>query len=82
MYGKTFTETSRTRFAARIIVSLAGIALALFFLIQVFFTPFFASQERLWMNVFYLVIAAMGALLFYWAAFTDFDRSKFERFFG
>jgi hypothetical protein len=70
------------RFATRIMVSVIGFTIALYYLVQVISTPIFASEARVWANIPNLVMFFVGALIFYWGAFTDFDQSKHERFFG
>ena len=81
MARKTLTETSATRLAARIFVSLVGLAIAIFYLFKLVTAPIFPYPQQQWANVAYLVLIGMGCLAFYWAAFADFDRSKEEKFF-
>ena len=78
MAEKTLTK----RLVARIVVSLLGIAVALFYLFKFVNAPIFPYPQQQWTNAVHLVLAGMGGLVFYWASFTDFDRSKDEKFFG
>jgi protein-S-isoprenylcysteine O-methyltransferase Ste14 len=83
MYRKRFAEKSTVRrLALRIMVSIIGIAIALYYFSKVINAPVFPYPQQQWANVAYLILVAMGAILFYWASFTDFDRSRDEKFFG
>jgi len=78
MAEKTLTK----RMIARIIVSVVGLAIAIFCLFKLVNAPVFPYPQQQWANVQYLALMFVGALVFYWAAFTDFDRSRDENFFG
>jgi len=77
MAGKTLTK----RMVARISVSVFGLAIAIFCLFKLVSAPVFPYPQQQWVNVQYLALVFVGALVFYWATFTDFDRSKEEKFF-
>jgi len=78
-------EKTLPRFIARIVVSIFGAMLALFALFLVMSAPIDVPvdpyQQRQWANVFYMALVCLGSLLFYWSAFTNFDRNKIEKFF-
>ena len=75
-------RTLTKRLVVRIVVSLFGIGVALFYLFKVVNASFFPYPQQQWANVVRLALVGMGCLVFYWAAFTDFDRSEQEKFFG
>ncbi|MDD5071171.1 MAG: hypothetical protein PHQ42_00310 [Patescibacteria group bacterium] len=77
MAEKTLTK----RMVARISVSIFGLAITIFCFLKVVNAPVFPYPQQQWANVQYLALMCVGALVFYWAAFTDFDRSKEEKFF-
>ena len=77
MARKTLTK----RMVARMSVSVFGLAIAIFCLFKLVNAPIFPYPQQQWANVQYLALVFVGALVFYWAAFTDFDRSKEEKFF-
>ena len=79
MIAKTLAKKTLTkRLALRIFVSVIGVIFALFFIIKI--SPSVYRQEQ-WNNLLYIVLAIIGFAVSYWAAFTDFDCSKTEKFF-
>jgi len=74
-------EKTLPRFIARIVVSILGAILALCSLLKIITVPIFSTPAEQWANVVYFALVCLGSLLFYWSAFTNFDRHKIDRFF-